>query len=166
MMLNFVMAIFMETIVKIVSPEPLHMVSRIGMYSLNMNPATPDIADAIADTVLELGPIFPGPKGNEKTVFHYLAIAKHETNFDNAAIADEGKYGESVCFGAVLNGSRELTKDPWACARAMYPQLKWSVHSCPEHPFAGYARGPAGCHGERGQQLSLEMVRYIAIRYR
>lgn len=128
-----------------------HTFARSAMYSLNPVPASPEIADAIADTVASEGTLFEGRDGSAKSIALMTAIAYRESNFDNHAIGD---HGASVCWGQVLNGARSLGDDVRACAREVHRILKWSVWHSRAFPVASYARGPEGPRMKRGQELS------------
>lgn len=128
-----------------------HTFARSAMYSLNPLPASPEIADAIADTVASDGALFEGRDGSAKSIALMTAIAYRESNFDNHAIGDSSR---SVCFGQVLNGARTLLDDAHACAREVHRILKWSVWHSRRWPVAGYARGPNGPDMRRGRELS------------
>lgn len=134
-----------------IGADESHTFARSAMYSLNPVPASPEIADAIADAVAGEGALFEGRDGSAKTIALMTAIAYRESNFDNHAIGD---HGASVCWGQVLNGAKSLGEDVRACAREVHRILKWSVWHSKRWPVAGYARGVPGPEMRRGRELS------------
>lgn len=150
-MFVFPFALALAWAARVLGQDESHTFARSAMYSLNPVPASPEIADAIADTVASEGTLFEGRDGSAKSIALMTAIAYRESNFDNHAIGD---HGASVCWGQVLNGARSLGDDVRACAREVHRILKWSVWHSRRWPVAGYARGPNGPDMRRGRELS------------
>ena len=150
-MIVFPFALAMAWAARVLGQDESHTFARSAMYSLNPLPASPEIADAIADTVASEGALFDGRDGSPKTIALMTAIAYRESNFDNHAIGDNSR---SVCFGQILNGAKSLGDDAIACAREVHRILKWSVWHSKRWPVAGYARGVPGPEMRRGRELS------------
>lgn len=113
---------------------------------------------AIAKKVDASDPLFRGDASKVKTAALLVAVSYRESGFDARAVGDKG---HSFCAFQIHDssgGSKVLLDDVDACVERGFSMLKTSLHLCPEHPVAWYARGPRGCGLVEGQRISRDRM--------